>query len=775
MKRGKKALAVLSTAALLGTTPAAVVGLPLLTSAVAYAADYTVSNPPALTAGKDQDLGALKVSFDATGLVSGSAVTVRLPSDFDLHVAVNQDLTTTGATISDPNAQTYIYVPSASNALDPQTDVTATVTASNEIKVKINSVAHTDQDTGYFYVVFKNVFVPGGFSGPVNVTIEGSANSPFNDGQATVATVGSGVVKLSVDSTKFIGDQTTPIDTIRLKEDRPGAVGSNQTIKLKLPSGFQWVDSSNIQLINNDTNINVLGSLYTKGYADDGRTLVLTRTATSANSALYLRLTGLEVQVSDSNVAKYGDVVVSVGGTASVDVSSLTIGTYGDYGVTVSAANPQNVLAGRNEEEIGQIIIQETAPNSLIDNRTIKLTLSGNARWAADSNGKPEGPYVDTAASDLEGVTSGSFGSWDWDGSAHDTIKATIDVVNESKGAKIVLKGGKIVVAAGAQQQDINVTVGGSAGANGDAGVVAHVVSPVTASIDGTAPDLTVGGAAQDIAPIIIKETQAGAIDAGSITTADTISGQSGTSGYRELVLEFFQNEVPSLPASVQVTDGDIVLDTGNVYRYVTPDGRWQIRIPVKSTSSAPSTIKISGIKLTTDRTTPYGPVNVAIKGDAVVQSSDVIPGYTAAASVTVANLATPAPQQTVATFTVGSTTYTVNGQQQTMDVAPYLKNDGRVMLPVRFVANALGVTDDHIIWNGADQSVTIFKGNTVAKMTVGSNTMVVNGVAVQMDVAPELYNDGRVMLPIRWIGQALGAQLTWDQNTQTVTVTSQQ
>ncbi|MBX6395394.1 MAG: copper amine oxidase N-terminal domain-containing protein, partial [Alicyclobacillaceae bacterium] len=78
-------------------------------------------------------------------------------------------------------------------------------------------------------------------------------------------------------------------------------------------------------------------------------------------------------------------------------------------------------------------------------------------------------------------------------------------------------------------------------------------------------------------------------------------------------------------------------------------------------------------------------------------------------------------------------------------------------------------------VWNGADQSVTIFKGNSIVKMTVGSNTMIVNGVAVQMDVAPELYNDGRVMLPIRWIGQALGAELSWDQNTQTVTITSQQ
>jgi hypothetical protein len=38
------------------------------------------------------------------------------------------------------------------------------------------------------------------------------------------------------------------------------------------------------------------------------------------------------------------------------------------------------------------------------------------------------------------------------------------------------------------------------------------------------------------------------------------------------------------------------------------------------------------------------------------------------------------------------------------------------------------------------------------------------------MDVAPEI-KDGRTMLPFRWIAQALGASVEWDEATQTVTV----
>ena len=38
------------------------------------------------------------------------------------------------------------------------------------------------------------------------------------------------------------------------------------------------------------------------------------------------------------------------------------------------------------------------------------------------------------------------------------------------------------------------------------------------------------------------------------------------------------------------------------------------------------------------------------------------------------------------------------------------------------------------------------------------------------MDVAAELSN-GRTMLPFRWIAQALGAKVNWDEAAQTVTM----
>ncbi|NLG32310.1 MAG: copper amine oxidase N-terminal domain-containing protein, partial [Syntrophomonadaceae bacterium] len=53
-----------------------------------------------------------------------------------------------------------------------------------------------------------------------------------------------------------------------------------------------------------------------------------------------------------------------------------------------------------------------------------------------------------------------------------------------------------------------------------------------------------------------------------------------------------------------------------------------------------------------------------------------------------------------------GSTTITVNGEAQTMDVAPEIVNN-RTMLPARYVAEGLGYT---VGWDPGTKTVLIFK-----------------------------------------------------------------
>jgi hypothetical protein len=58
----------------------------------------------------------------------------------------------------------------------------------------------------------------------------------------------------------------------------------------------------------------------------------------------------------------------------------------------------------------------------------------------------------------------------------------------------------------------------------------------------------------------------------------------------------------------------------------------------------------------------------------------------------------------------IGSTTLTVDGQAQTMDVAPVI-NNGRTYLPARDVANALGFSVD---WDAANEIVIIYPMNSI-------------------------------------------------------------
>ena len=60
-----------------------------------------------------------------------------------------------------------------------------------------------------------------------------------------------------------------------------------------------------------------------------------------------------------------------------------------------------------------------------------------------------------------------------------------------------------------------------------------------------------------------------------------------------------------------------------------------------------------------------------------------------------------------------------------------------------------------------------LIKGDKVVQLTIGSN-VVINSTAITMDVAAEISND-RTMLPFRWVAQALGAKVSWDEAAQTL------
>ena len=103
--------------------------------------------------------------------------------------------------------------------------------------------------------------------------------------------------------------------------------------------------------------------------------------------------------------------------------------------------------------------------------------------------------------------------------------------------------------------------------------------------------------------------------------------------------------------------------------------------------------------------------------------------------------------------------TILVNGKEVKTDSPAFIK-DGRTMVPVRFISEALGLKVD---WDQATRTVTIDEGAKAMKLTIGSKKIVrADGKETAIDV-PAMIKGGRTMVPIRAIGELSGAKVDWN------------
>lgn len=148
-----------------------------------------------------------------------------------------------------------------------------------------------------------------------------------------------------------------------------------------------------------------------------------------------------------------------------------------------------------------------------------------------------------------------------------------------------------------------------------------------------------------------------------------------------------------------------------------------------------------------------------------VAMASIVVPE----ADVSATKTSVTANSSDTVVFKIGNTEYLINGNTNTMEVAPYIK-DGRTMLPVRALANAIGIPDSNITWNSYEEKVIVQKHDRKVQLTIGQNIINVNGNDIVIDVAPEITDD-RTFLPLRALMDAFGISINWDDKAKSVTV----
>ena len=91
-------------------------------------------------------------------------------------------------------------------------------------------------------------------------------------------------------------------------------------------------------------------------------------------------------------------------------------------------------------------------------------------------------------------------------------------------------------------------------------------------------------------------------------------------------------------------------------------------------------------------------------------------------------------------------------------DVLPYIEN-GRTFIPIRAVSENL---DAFVTWNEETETVKIFADDYVLKLVVGSDVAYKDSEEVKLD-APVRVVDGRTMVPLRFVAEAFGAEVSWD------------
>ncbi|UJF34090.1 stalk domain-containing protein [Paenibacillus hexagrammi] len=105
-----------------------------------------------------------------------------------------------------------------------------------------------------------------------------------------------------------------------------------------------------------------------------------------------------------------------------------------------------------------------------------------------------------------------------------------------------------------------------------------------------------------------------------------------------------------------------------------------------------------------------------------------------------------------------------VNGHNLKLDVHPVIV-EGSTMLPVRALFQAVGA---QVVWDESTKTVTGTKGSITVRLSLDSNQATIDGKEVRLELPPRLI-EGSTMAPARFVAEAFGYEVTWEDATRTM------
>lgn len=574
-----------------------------------------------------------------------------------------------------------------------------------------------------------------------------------------IANVAGGATTTTISGTTSIKETATKIKNIVIEETTAGSIDKDGTIKLKLTNGFKWCADSSTSVVVFPADCGITGATF-RIDSSDAQVAYIDVVGESTGKEATLSLMNPYIKYSDSDV-EIGDeceVTVSNAGTTK---ESIVVGSAADYDLTFKVADKELPVfySGRydDDQETLVVTIKEAIAGSWLNNRKAKLVFPEGVEVMAVNEDKATkngtASYsIDENEVEINGVANGT-------GKFELNLKFELSVEADFTG-------------------DIDVTLTGSAVGEDQTVTVATAVFPVT--VDADVNELKIDYRNTPATDIVITEVEPGVL-AKDKTVSMYIDG-----------IQFDGDP------TVEVESGDI-----KIKDVKTNGGLLQFTVKTESQKEA-GVIRISDVELYMQRSLPAGEYDLVIttidevtvggqatiasqlanSKDAIIQNysdDDDETGVFGTDEVTVLDgyvtVVTAGREQDDSTFTtkvtvtIGATTMMAGTKEIALDVPAYIAN-GYTMLPVRAVTEALSGSAI-VRWDDATKTVTITFGQRVINMTVGSRTMVINGVNVAMQAACEI-TDSRAFIPLRDLGYALGlndSKIAWDDATKTATL----